>query len=288
MSREWISPYKQEKKMKDITRVTAIIIATVLAFFIIFPIIWMFSTSLKGQFDVMSIPPQLIPSPMHWENFHDALTFLPFNLFFKNSVIYSILSVFGELLSCSLVAFGFARLRARHKDTLFLLMLSTMMLPYQVTMIPQYILFNYLKWIDSYKPLIVPTFFGSAYLIFMLRQFYSTIPKEMDEAAMLDGCSYLRIWWNIVLPLSKSALVAVAIFSFMWHWNDYLGPLLYLNSEDKLTVSLGLSRFTASYGGTPWNLLMAASLVFIVPPVVLFFLFQRVFIQGVVISGIKG
>jgi multiple sugar transport system permease protein len=171
---------------------------------------------------------------------------------------------------------------------LFLLLLSTMMLPAEVTLIPTYILFSKLGWTNSYKPLIVPAYFGSAYLIFMLRQFFMGIPKEYDEAAIIDGASRFGIWWRIILPNSKPALGAVAIMSFMWHWRQYQGPLIYLSDNTKFTLSLWLSMFRTPFGGTPWHWLMAASLVVILPCVVAFFVFQRYFIQGVVISGVKG
>ncbi len=283
-----VSGWTSERFRQNIGRLIVIILVTLGALVAIFPLWWMFNSSLKTRFTVIRFPPELIPVRSHWENYPEALTFMPFNIFFRNTFFYATVAVIGELFSSSLVAFGFARLRARYSNILFILVLSTMMLPYQVTMIPQYIMFSLLKWIDSYRPLLLPKFFGSAYLIFLLRQFYLGIPREMDEAAKIDGCSYLRLWWYITLPLSKSALVAVIIFSFMWHWNDYLGPLIYLNKETLLTVSIGLSWFTAAYGGTPWHLLMAASLVFTLPPLILFFFSQRYFIQGIVISGVKG
>lgn len=171
---------------------------------------------------------------------------------------------------------------------LFILVLATMMIPSQVTMIPLFVLFKQLNWVDTFKPLIVPNFFGSAFFIFLLRQFFMTIPIELDDAAKIDGCGYLGIYGRVLMPLTKPALATVAIFGFMWNWNDFMGPLIYLNSRDKLTVSLALSRFTGMYGMTAWNLLMAASLVVALPCLVLFFFTQRYFIQGIVITGLKG
>ncbi len=194
----------------------------------------------------------------------------------------------GTLLSSSIVAYGFARLRARGRDVLFMILLSTMMIPPQVTMIPVFALFKLLNWTDTFKPLIIPNFFGGAFFIFLLRQFYMTIPIELDDAAKIDGCSYLGIFSRIILPLTKPALATVAIFSFMWSWNDFMDPLIYLNSRDKLTLTLALNRFTGMYGMTAWNLLMAASLVVALPCFVLFFFAQRYFIQGIVVTGLKG
>ena len=202
--------------------------------------------------------------------------------------IITFATMVGTLLSSSIVAYGFARLRARGRDVLFMILLSTMMIPPQVTMIPVFALFKLLNWTDTFKPLIIPNFFGGAFFIFLLRQFYMTIPIELDDAAKIDGCSYLGIFSRIILPLTKPALATVAIFSFMWSWNDFMDPLIYLNSRDKLTLTLALNRFTGMYGMTAWNLLMAASLVVALPCFVLFFFAQRYFIQGIVVTGLKG
>jgi|Deesub1362A_J573_1020465.scaffolds.fasta_scaffold02773_6 multiple sugar transport system permease protein len=282
-------PFWQRRSVRRAaTTIFATTVATIGAVVIMIPLLWMISTSLKTKFTALQLPPQWIPRPAHWENYPDALTFLPFHLFFRNTIMYATLTAFGETLSCSLVAYGFARLRAPGKNVLFLIVLGTLMLPYQVTMIPQYVLFKFLGWIDTWKPLIVPTFFGSAYLIFLLRQFYMSIHQDIVDAARIDGCSYFDIWWRIFLPLSRPALTAVALLSFMYHWNDYLGPLIYLSTTEKLPVSVGLANFTAAYGGTPWHWLMAASVTAVAPLVVIFFFMQRYFIQGIVITGVKG
>jgi ABC-type glycerol-3-phosphate transport system permease component len=189
------------------------------------------------------------------------------------------------------VAYAFARLRAPGRDLLFLLVLSTMMLPQQVTMIPRFILFKELGWYNTFKPLIVPAYFGGgAFAIFLLRQFYMTLPLELDDAATIDGCSRFRIFWNIILPLSKPALATIAIFSFFANWNNLMGPLIYLRSEEKRTLALGLTYFRDETGQTmvPWNLLMAVSLTVAVPPLAVFFFFQRTFVQGIALTGIKG
>ena len=281
----WRSKHFQQQ----LTQVVATTLAVIGLVVILVPVIWMLSTSLKTKFTVLRFPPEWIPTNPQWHNYHDALTFMPFHLFFKNTIVYSLVTMFAEALSCSLVAYGFARLRAPGRNVLFLLVLGTMMLPYQVTMIPQFVLFTrFLGWKDSWLPLIVPTFFGSAYLIFLLRQFYLSIHQDLIDAARIDGCSFFGVWWRIFLPLSRPALTAVAILSFTYHWNDYLGPLIYINSQDKWPVSLGLAGLTAAYGGTPWHWLMAASVVAVIPLIVIFFFLQRYFIQGIVITGVKG
>jgi multiple sugar transport system permease protein len=287
--REVFSGALSSKRFRDtVVTVVATSIALAGTIVILFPIAWMLSSSLKTKFGVFKVPPVWIPRDPQWSNYIDALTFNPFHLYFKNTVMYAGACTLGQLLSCSFIACGFARLRAPGRDTFFAIMLSTMMLPSQVTIIPQFLLFARLHWLNSLKPLIVPTFFGSAYLVFLLRQFYMGISREIDDAARIDGCGYFGIWWRIILPLSKPALGAVAILTFMWHWNDYMGPLIYLNSNEKYTLSLGLQMFRAPFGGTAYHWLMAASLVTVLPCVIIFFVAQRQFIQGIVVTGLKG
>lgn len=257
------------------------------AFVIMLPLFWTLSTSLKDPGDIFTYPPTWWPDPIVFRNYVDAMTVVPFHVYFRNTVIITGLSLAGQLLSCSLVAYSFARLRWPGRDKLFILMLATMMLPRQVTLIPQFILFRYLGWIDTLWPLIVPSFFGAPFFIFLLRQFFMGIPRDLDDAARLDGASNFRIYWEIILPLSKPVLAAVAIFSFQFSWNDFFEPLLYLHSNDLFTVSLALRFFQGSYG-TQWHLLMAASVVVMAPMIVLFFFAQRYFIQGIVVSGVKG
>ena len=255
---------------------------------ILIPPLWMISTALKPDGEVFLYPPRWIPARPQWHNFVRGLTFRPFGRYFLNTATITTLAVLGQLLSSPLVAYAFARLRCRFKEPLFLLVLSTMMLPSQVTMIPVFILFKLLGWVDTFRPLIVPNYFGSAFFIFLLRQFYMTITPELDDAAKMDGCGYFDIYRRIILLLSKPPLATVAIFCFMWNWNDFMGPLIYLSSENKLTLTLALSRFTGQYGQTAWNLLMAVSLIVILPCILLFFSAQRYFIQGIVITGVKG
>ncbi|HWQ11522.1 MAG TPA: carbohydrate ABC transporter permease [Roseiflexaceae bacterium] len=281
--------FASKKRTELIVSVLATALCIIGVIIILFPLAWMISTSLKTKTEVAQFPPVWIPAVPQWENYPTALTGgNRFDVYFKNTMIYALGAMIGELISCSLVAYGFARLRAPGKNALFVLVLSTMMLPTWVTLIPQYILFARLGWIDSFLPLIVPRFFGSAYLIFLLRQFYKGLPKDYEEAALIDGANYLGIWWRIILPLSMPALGALMIMSFMFHYQDFNGPLIYLNSQENYTMSLGLQQFRAPFGGTSFHLLMAASVVTIIPPVILFFIAQRYFIQGIVVSGVKG
>jgi ABC-type glycerol-3-phosphate transport system permease component len=270
-------------------RLIALVLLTAGAVVILIPFAWMLSTSLKPAEDVWLLPPQWIPPELHWENFTNALTIMPFFRYTLNTLIITIACIIGTLLSASLVAYGFARLRFPGRDILFFLLLSTMMIPGQVTLIPTFILFRYLGWVDTFLPLTVPAFLGGgAFAVFMLRQFFMTIPMELDEAATIDGCSPLGIYWKIFLPLSKPALGTLAIFVFMGCWNDFLGPLIYINSMDKWTITLGLNAFLGHTGGVEWNLMMAASLVFLLPCLIIFFLAQKAFVQGIVVSGVKG
>jgi multiple sugar transport system permease protein len=252
------------------------------------PLLWMLSTALKSTGDTMALPPVFVPSSPDWSNFSTALTNVPYFQYLKNTTIYTGVTLVGDVVSSALVAYAFARLPSRWSGPLFVLVLATMMVPYQVIMIPQFLLFKQLNWLNTYLPLVVPTYFGSPFLIFLLRQFFRSIPRDLDDAAKVDGAGHLVIFTRIILPLSKPALAAVAIFSFMYHWNDYLGPLIYLNDNDLYPASLGLADYTATYGGTQWNYLMAASLVTLLPCLVVFFVGQRFFIQGVTLSGIKG
>jgi multiple sugar transport system permease protein len=252
------------------------------------PFLWTVSTALKTNQQVFAVPPQWIPAPPQWRNFERAWTELPFPTFVVNTIILTILAVIGQVTSASLVAYGFARFRFPGRNLLFYLMLSTMMLPAQVTMIPVFLLWRELRLIDTFAPLTVPAYFGGgAFTIFLLRQFFMTIPKELDEAAMIDGATPFGIWWRVLLPLSRPALVTVVLFSFLAHWDDFMGPLIYLNSMEKYTVSIGLRMFQDMFG-TQLELLMAASLIHIIPTIILFFVGQRYFVRGIALTGLKG
>jgi multiple sugar transport system permease protein len=257
--------------------------------FVLVPFIWMLSASLKDEAQIFAQPPVWIPNPVYWTNYPEGLAQLPFDIFFRNTVIITAATMLGEILSCSLVAYGFARLRFPGKRALFVLVLSTMMVPFYVVMIPRFILFKELGWINTLLPLTVPAFFGgSAFFIFLFRQFFMTIPFELEDAARIDGASTWDCYARIILPLSKPVLGAVAIFSFINHWNDFIGPLIYLNSMNNYTLALGLNMLRVSQGGMRWNYLMAASFAVLLPCLILFFCFQRIFIQGVVFTGVKG
>ncbi len=252
------------------------------------PFIWTVSTALKTPEQVYLLPPRWIPSPISFANFAKAWTALPFALFLRNTMFVTGMCLIGQLFSASLVAYGFARFKFTGKTALFYMLLGTMMLPGQVTMIPTFLIWRNFRLIDTFYPLIVPAYLGGgAFTIFLLRQFFMSIPRDLDEAAMIDGCSYFGIWWRIILPLSKPALTTVVIFSFLSHWDEFMGPLIYLQSMEKYTVSIGLRLFQDQYGAQ-LDLLMAASLIHILPCIILFFVAQRYFIKGIVMSGIKG
>lgn len=254
----------------------------------IMPFVWLVSSSFKPENDIFIFPPKWIPDPWRPQNYVDALTYKPFNIYIMNTLIIVALNLVAVLFTSSLCAYGFARIKFWGRDFWFVLVLSTMMVPYFVLMVPQFVIFSRLGWIDSFKPLTIPIFFGGgAFNIFLLRQFFRTLPEELADAARIDGCSEFRIYWNIMLPLAKPALAAVAIFTFLHGWNDFIGPLLYLNSPEKFTVAIGLATFR-SVMRTRYDLLMAASSAMILPVIVLFFFAQRYFIQGVVLSGLKG
>jgi multiple sugar transport system permease protein len=224
---------------------------------------------------------------IHWENYPEAMTVVPFGGYLMNTLKVTFIGMLGMLISCSLVAFGFSRFRAPWLNALFLILLSTIMLPRQVTLIPLYILFQKIGWVDTLLPLIVPQFFANAYDVFLLRQFFMTVPLDQDEAARIDGASSWQVLLHIILPQSRAALVTVAIFHFLYAWNDFYEPLIFLHSRDNWTMAVGLQTFNALYNANT-NLIMAASAVMIIPPIILFFLSQRIFMQGVVISGSKG
>jgi ABC-type glycerol-3-phosphate transport system permease component len=224
---------------------------------------------------------------IHWENYPDALTAVPFGRYTLNTCIITFSTLFGILISCSLVAYGFSRFRAPGLNALFLVLLSTIMLPPQVTLIPLYVFFQRLGWVDTFLPLVVPAFFANAWDVFLLRQFFMSVPLEMDDAARIDGASSLQIFWHVMLPQARPALVATSVFHFLWAWNDFYQPLIYLHSQNRWTIAIGLSLFNALYSFNT-HLIMAASVVMVLPSVILFFFSQRIFTQGVVISGIKG
>ncbi|MGD0091387.1 MAG: carbohydrate ABC transporter permease [Planctomycetota bacterium] len=268
----------------------------VLAVPYILPLIWMLSTSLKSDLQIFpregsSLSPvslaNLIPRPVQWRNYPDALKTVPFSLYLQNTLLLCLLNVAGAVASSAIVAYGFARIRFRGREPLFLLLLATMALPGQVTMIPTFALFTKLGWYGTFLPLIVPAFFGNAFFIFLMRQFFMTLPEELAEAARIEGAGEWDIFWRIVLPLSKPVLATCALFQFLGSWNDFFGPLLYLNDPSRYTLAYGLQQFLSSYGGK-YAQLMAATTLFTLPVILLFFLAQKTFIQGIATTGSKG
>jgi multiple sugar transport system permease protein len=250
------------------------------------PFYWLVNTSLKTNEMMFRLPPQWIPDPVALEHYRRVLVELPILRYTGNTLIIVAFSTLGTVLSCSMAAYAFSRLRWPDRSLIFGLLLATMMIPAQVTMIPVFIMFSKLHWVDTFLPLIVPSFFGNAFFIFLLRQFFMTIPEELLEAARLDGAGEWRVFWQIVLPLSKPALLTVMIFTVLRSWNDFLGPLIYLTSEDKRTLALGLAHLHGVQG-TEWGLLMAASMLMVLPAVLLFFVAQRFFIEGIALTGTK-
>ncbi len=250
------------------------------------PFFWMVSTSLKAPQQIFVWPPAWIPNPVVWRNYVQAVAAIPFVMYTKNTLYVSMANVVGILVSCPPVAYGLSRFRWPGRELMFGVVLLSMMLPYAVTMIPQFLVFNALGWIGSFKPLIVPAFFGAPYFIFLLRQFFMTIPLDLSDAATIDGCSELGILWFVILPLSKPALTTVGLFTFIANWQDFLGPLIYLRDESQYTLSLGLQRFLTLHGAE-WALLMAASTLMILPVVAIFFFAQRVFLEGITFTGLK-
>lgn len=253
------------------------------------PFLWMISTSIKPLNEVFLTPPTLVPSQYILSSYQKALEIVPMVRYFFNTFIIVFGRIGGEVFVSALVAFGFARFEFKGKKILFILLLSLMMMPYEVTMIPTYIMWSKLGFADSYIPLIIPSYFGSVTFIFFLRMYFSTFPRELEESAYMDGASNARIFWRIFVPMSKPALITIGLWSFMGTWNDLLGQLIYINSTSKFTVQLGLASFSSITGGqVPYNALMAASLMALAPIVILFFFAQKYFVDGIKMSGIKG
>lgn len=252
----------------------------------LFPFLWLVDTSLKTDTQIFTFPPKWIPEPVMWSNYSKALNAIPFMHYVGNTLKVVVLAVLGNVLSAPTIGYAFAKLQWRGRDKIFILVLATMMLPFQVTMIPLYSLYVKLGWVNTYLPLIIQDFFGKAFFIFLMRQFFLTIPEEISQAARIDGASEFRIFWNVILPLAKPAVVTVALFSFIWSWTDFLGPLIYLTDSAKWTISIGLSQFTTSHG-LDWKLLMAGSTMFMIPMIILFMCMQKVFIEGIATSGLK-
>lgn len=270
-----------------VRRVFAYLLLIVGAIVFILPFLWMISTALKTDAQLLDYPPDFLPKGFHWQNFVIAWTELPFGRFLLNTVIITAAAVAGTLVSCVLPAYAFSRLRARGRKLMFALMLMTMMIPFEVTVVPVFVLFSKLRLVNTWWPLILPAWFGSAFFIFMIYQFLGTVPRELDEAARIDGASHLRILFRILLPQIKPAIATVAVFSFVSNWNNLLGPLIYLQDENKYTLALGLTLFQSTYA-TKYNQMMAVSLLTLLPVIVVFFLAQRTFVRGATFTGLAG
>ena len=251
------------------------------------PWVWMVLTAGKQTVEIWKIPPVWIPADYRWANYLEAWQKGAFGIYYQNTLLIAVLNVLAVVLSCSIAAYAFARIDFPGRNALFIIVLSTMMLPAQVTLIPLFMIFSKLGWVNTLRPLVVPLFFGDAFSIFLLRQFLLTIPRDYDEAALIDGCSRFGVFLRILLPQIIPALIVVAIYQFTWSWNDFFGPLIYLNSPDLFTITLGLTRFMGRTQ-TDIQYLMAMTVVSALVPIGIFFVTQRVFLQGIVITGVKG
>ncbi len=259
------------------------------AFLFLLPILWLLRSSLcdeKAVIEPLTTLQNLLPPQSHPENYPEVFRIVPFMRYLLNTLTITVCVVAGTVLSSSLCAYGFAFCRVPYKKTVFYAVLATMMLPGIVTLIPQFILFRTLGWFDTFKPLIVPAFFGNAFAIFLFRQFFLSLPRELIEAARIDGATSLEIYWMIILPLSRPAIITVALFAFIGAWNDFMGPLIFLNSQENWTLQLGLNSFMGQVANQ-WNLLMAAAAMTLAPILLLFFLLQRYFIEGIAATGMK-
>lgn len=252
----------------------------------LFPFLWLVSSSFKTPANIFKIPPQLIPIPFEWINYVKAVKSIPFLMYLKNTLILAIIPIFGQVFSSSLVAYSFSKIPWKGGKMLFGIVLATMMLPGQVTMIPVYVIWSKLGQINTFTPFILPSLFGSAFNIFLIRQFFMTIPNSLLDAARIDGAGEFRIFSQIMLPLSKPVLTTVSLFTFIGGWNDFMGPLIYLNDSNKWPLSLGLQAFLFEHN-QQWELLMAASVLFTIPMIIIFFIGQKQFIEGIVMTGMK-
>lgn len=279
---------------KSTTWITQIILVF-LSIFAVLPFLWMITTALKPTDQTLKNPPVLIPHPFLWENFPkafafnaDKLGYTPFLVYGINTIMLVILSTSGVVVSNAMVGYSFARLKWPGRDVIFAITLATMMIPFPVMMVPQFAMFKAFHWIGTYRPLWVPAWFASAFNIFLLRQFFRSIPFELSEAAKLDGCSEWGIFQKVIIPLAKPALAVVALFALMGTWNDFLGPIIYLQDQKQFTLAVGLNFYKSQAGGTDMNVMMAASTMVILPIVVLYFFTQKLFIQGIAATGLKG
>jgi multiple sugar transport system permease protein len=282
---DYFQSVKTRKRIKQFF-ITLILLSGSLV--LLSPVWWMFATSVKSMQEIMTYPPTFFPSEFHFENYIATWKAAPFTRYTLNTLFITFFVVIGNVLANSFIAYGFSKIKFKGRNVLFAVVLSTMMIPGFVTMIPQYVFFSKIGWLNSYLPLIIPAFFGNAFFIFLLRQFFLTIPNELIEAAKIDGANHFYIWSRLMIPLTKPAIATVAIFSFNGAWNDFLGPLLYLNDESMYTLQIGLQIFKGTVQ-TQWHYLMAGSLIVLLPVIFIFFIFQRYFIEGMnLTAGSKG
>lgn len=274
-------------KKKNRKKLFAYILLILFSVAMLFPFYWMVRSSFMSKREIMTVPIQWLPSKYNLDNFKDAFARAPFARYFLNSAIIVFINMIGSILSASFIAFGFARLNFKGKNFWFAILLSTMMIPQTVLMIPQFLIWQRVGAYNTFIPLTLPCFFGSAFYIFLVRQFYAGIPRAYDEAALVDGANYFTIYWKIILPMSKPVMCSVGVFTFMGTWNDFMGPLLYLDKQNLKTVSLALQNFMGQHV-SEWNLLMAMATVITIPMIVVYFMAQRYFIEGITFSGVKG
>ena len=277
--------YRRRKSIIRGTAIHAMLIPA--AFLFMMPFFWMLSTSLKSDTQLFAYPPIWFPFPPQFSNYPKAINYIDFWLYLRNTLFIAVFATVGALVSCSLVAYSLARIPWPGRNILFIITVSTLMLPFQVTLIPLFVVWSRLGFVNTFVPLILPHWFGAGLYIFLLRQFFMSIPMELSEAARIDGAGEFRIYWQIILPLAKAALATVAIFEFIARWRDYLGPLIYLSNQNKYTLSLGIYEYRGEHG-SEWALLMAASVLITLPIILLFFFLQKTFVQGIALTGIKG
>lgn len=274
-------------KSRSLPPILSFLVLVITACVFVAPFMWMVSTSLKLDSQIFTEKVRWIPRPFQWSNYPSALTSFPFFLYLRNTLFICVMTMIGTVISAALPAYGFSRIKWKGRDTLFLILIMTIMLPAQVTMLPVFLIFRWLGWTGTFLPLIVPPFLGGAFSIFLLRQFFLTIPQELSDSARIDGCSELGILSRVIVPLAKPAIATVALFAFTNAWIDFLNPLMYLHDESSYTLAIGLQGFLGRHQNE-WSLLMAAATVMTLPMLVLFFFAQRTFIQGIALTGMKG
>ncbi len=277
----------RRRKFPSLEAVTLYVILTVLAILFVLPVFYLFMGAFKAESELFRVPFKWLPDKFILDNFSNTFQSIPFMRYLKNTMIIVVFNIVGSLLSCSLVAYGFSRLRWPGRDKVFILVLITMILPYQVTLVPLFLMFTKIKWIGTFLPLIVPCFFGNPFFIFLLRQFFTGIPQDISEAARIDGASEFTIFSRLILPMAKPALTTVALFAFIRSWNDFLGPLVFLGRDELYTLSLAASMLKSNLDPN-WSVLLALGTVMILPVLLIFFVMQKYFIQGIAMSGIKG